>query len=224
MIFLPCLLVNHGFSSRRHLAYERMGRSLILPVYTKRHMRSPVVVPLHKQIHGITLAHHDCLKLWQLALNLAVQPLQLAVGLRVSDACQNLFYSKLDQFFLKDRCPLLLYLRGVGVNWDPLSVIMDAGLPWFFMASSSTASAFSVVACSNMPYPVTKRERRPHSTRTIYRHRGACSLCATWSSNRCAQSVSIYASCSFSDALMQGPRLSISDVSCCKGYLFRYCP
>ena len=115
-IFLSCLLVNHGFSSRRHLTYERMGQSLARPVYTKRHVGSLAVVPLHKQIHGITLAHHDCLKLWQLALNLTVQPLQLAVGLRVSDACQNLFYSKLDQLFLKDRCPLLLYLRGVGVE------------------------------------------------------------------------------------------------------------
>ena len=110
MIFLPCLLVNYGFSSRRHLTYERMCRSLVLPVYTKRHVRSPVVVPFHKQIHGITLAHHDCLKLWQLTLNLAVQPLQLAVGLWMSDACQDLFYSKLDQPFLKDRCPLLLCL------------------------------------------------------------------------------------------------------------------
>ena len=73
-----------------------------LPVYTKRHVRSLVVVPLHKQVHGITLAHHDCLKLGQLVLNLTVQSLQLAVCLQMSEACQNIFYSKLDQFFLKD--------------------------------------------------------------------------------------------------------------------------
>ena len=160
MIFLPCLLVNHGFSSRRHLAYERMGQSLILPVYTKRHMRSPVVVPLHEQVHGITLAHHDCLKLWQLALNLTVQPLQLAVGLRVSDACQNLFYSKLGQLFLKDRCPLLLYLRGVGVElgsaasyWGCMFAVVFYGLLKYGQRVFGSSSV-----CPKTPYPVTKRD------------------------------------------------------------------
>ena len=95
MIFLPCLFVNHGFSSRRHLAYERMSWRFILSIYTKRHVGSPVVVPLHKQIHGITLTHHDGLKLWQLTLNLAVQSLKLAVGLWMPDTCKDLLYSKL---------------------------------------------------------------------------------------------------------------------------------
>ena len=129
MVFLPCLFVNHGFSSGRHLAYERMSRSLVLPVHAKRHVRSPVVVPFHKQIHWIALAHHDRLKLGQLALNLAVQPFQLAVGLQMSEACQDLLYSKLDQFFLKDRCTLLLCLRYWRRTGNPLSVIMDADLP-----------------------------------------------------------------------------------------------
>ena len=52
---IPCLFANNCFSSRRHFAYEHMGRSLILPIYAKRHMRSLVVVPLHKQARHIQL-------------------------------------------------------------------------------------------------------------------------------------------------------------------------
>ena len=37
------------------------------------------------------------------------------------------------------------------------------------------------------------------------------------------QSAFLYASCSSLDALMQGSCLLISNVSCCKGYLFRHC-
>ena len=114
----PLFACQPWFPLRRHLTYEHTGRNLVLPIYTKRHVRPPVVVPFHKQIHGITLAHYDCLKLWQLALNLAVQPLQLVVDLWMSDACYDLLYSKLGQSFLKDRWPLLLYLRGVGVELE----------------------------------------------------------------------------------------------------------
>ena len=116
MVLLPCLLVNHDFSSRRHLAYECLGWSLIFPVHAKRHVRPPVVVPFHEQVHGITLAHHYRLKLRQLALDLPVQPLQLAVCLRVPDACKDLPDSKLDEPFFKGGCPLFLCLRGAGVE------------------------------------------------------------------------------------------------------------
>ena len=89
MVLLSCLLVNHDFSSGRHLACKRLNWSLIFSVHAKRHVRPPVVVLFHEQIHRITLAHHYRLEFRQLALDLPVQSLQLAVCLRVLDALRK---------------------------------------------------------------------------------------------------------------------------------------
>ena len=109
MILLPRLLVNNGLSIWGHLAHKRLGWRLLL-VLVQRHVLPVIIVPLHEQIYEITLAHQYCLKLGQLAPDLPVQPLQLAVGLRVLNARQNLVDSQPDQPLLEIRRSLPLCL------------------------------------------------------------------------------------------------------------------
>ena len=76
----------------------------------------------------------------QFALYLAVEPFQLAVGLRVLYARQYLPDAHLHQLLVCGLAPLPGFCL-VGIELRAMASMMEACLPWRLIASYSTASA-----------------------------------------------------------------------------------
>ena len=87
-----------------------------------------------------------------MALDLLVEPLDLAVRLRVAHPGRDMPYAEALKLRLEGRLPRLRPSASLAKNREPWSVMIEAGRPCLAMPTCGTASALAAVASLNTPY------------------------------------------------------------------------